>query len=198
MRYAATEAGKTQNLRRKHFSVLAVPLSLCALVVAHGLVLHAHSGPPYPIVEDRIVGAYKVSIWTDPDATDDQTAAGRFWVTVQPAARSPVVPEATEVRISITPTDRAGGERTARGERLNGDVQRQFAALVMDHEGRYGVHVTIDGPLGNADVESQADATYDLRPRPILTLLFVAPFLLVGFIWGKLLITRKMAARGRH
>jgi hypothetical protein len=67
----------------------------------------------------------------------------------------------------------------------------------MDHEGRYGVHVQIDGPLGTADVESQADATYDLRPRPILTLVFVAPFLLVGFVWGKLLITRTMAARGR-
>jgi hypothetical protein len=26
-------------------------------------------------------------------------------------------------------------------------------------------------------------------------LLFVAPFLLIGFIWGKLLIARKMAGR---
>jgi len=76
-------------------------------------------------------------------------------------------------------------------------TERQFAALLMDHEGRYGVHVKIDGPLGTADVESQADATYDLRPRPILTLVFVAPFLLVGFVWGKLLITRTMTARGR-
>jgi len=39
-----------------------------------------------------------------------------------------------------------------------------------------------------------------LRPRPILMLLFVAPFVLIGFVWGKLLITRRMAARvrGRH
>jgi hypothetical protein len=160
-------------------------------------VVEAHSGPPFPIVQDRIVGAYKVSIWTDPDATDDQTAAGKFWITVQPAVRGAAVADGTRVQVSIAPIDRAGAERTAHAERLNADVQRQFAALVMDHEGRYGVHVQIDGPLGTADVESQADATYDLRPRPILTLVFVAPFLLVGFVWGKLLITRTMAARGR-
>jgi len=159
--------------------------------------LRAHSGPPFPIVQDRIVGAYKMSIWIDPDATDDQTAGGKCWITVQPAARGAAVPDGTRVQVSIAPLDRAGAERTAHAERLNADVQRQFAALVMDHEGRYRVHVKIDGPLGTADVESQADATYDLRPRPILTLVFVAPFLLVGFVWGKLLITRTMTARGR-
>jgi hypothetical protein len=195
----ATEALRTQSLCRTRFSVVSVPRWLCTLIAIATceLVLQAHSGPPFPIVQDRIVGAYKVSIWTDPDATDDQTAAGKFWITVQPAVRGAAVPDGTRVQVSIAPLDRAGAERTAHAERLNADVQRQFAALVMDHEGRYGVHVQIDGPLGTADVESQADATYDLRPRPILTLVFVAPFLLVGFVWGKLLITRTMAARGR-
>jgi hypothetical protein len=56
--------------------------------------------------------------------------------------------------------------------------------------------VAIDGPLGTANVDATTDATYDLRPRPMLTVLFVAPFVLVGFVWGKLLIKRKMAARG--
>jgi hypothetical protein len=56
--------------------------------------------------------------------------------------------------------------------------------------------VEIDGQPGLARVDTYTDATYDLRPRPILTLLFVAPFLLVGFVWGKLIIKRKMSARG--
>jgi hypothetical protein len=143
-----------------------------------------------------MVGAYTVSVWTDPDATDDQSAAGKFWVTVQPAARGAAMPESTTVKVSISPLDRRGPERSAAAERLNGDVRRQFVALVMDHEGRYGVHVTIDGPLGPAAIDAETDATYDLRPRPILIVLFVAPFLLIGFVWGKLLITRTMAARG--
>jgi len=40
----------------------------------------AHSGPPFPIVADRVAGTYRVSIWTDPDATDDGSAGGQFWV----------------------------------------------------------------------------------------------------------------------
>jgi len=166
------------------------------VLTVFGCVLQAHSGPPFPIVEDRIVGVYKVSIWTDPDATDDRTAAGKFWVTLQPAARATTLPDATNVRVSIKPLDRQGGEQAAQASRLNDDVRRQFVALLMDHEGRYRVHVAVAGPLGAADVDTETDATYDLRPRPILTLLFVAPFLLVGFVWGKLLIARKMAARG--
>ena len=158
----------------------------------------AHSGPPFPIVEGRLVGAYKVEVWTDPDVTDDQTAAGKFWVTVRPAAGGATIPDATQVQVSIKPLDRGGAERTGRAERLNGDIQRQFVALLMDHEGPYGVHVRIDGPLGAADVDASTDATYDLRPRPILMLLFAAPFVLIGFVWGKLLIARKMAARGAH
>jgi hypothetical protein len=169
-------------------------LALWVFVSSWPVAVGAHSGPPFPIVQDRVVGAYKVSIWTDPDATDDQTAAGKFWITVQPTARGAAVPVATEVQVSIKAIDRAGEPRTAHADRLNADVQRQFAALLMDHEGRYRVRVTIAGPLGRAEVESETDATYDLRPRPILTLLFVAPFLLVGFVWGKLLITRKKAA----
>jgi hypothetical protein len=47
-------------------------------------------------------------------------------------------------------------------------VTRQFAALRMDHEGRFAVRVAIDGPLGAATVTSAVDATYDLRPPPVL------------------------------
>jgi len=150
--------------------------------------VQGHSGPPFPIVTDQQAGAYRVTVWTDPDATDDQTAAGRFWVTVAPGAPNVVV--------SIKPLDGKGMERAATAGAVNGDKQRHFTSLLMDHEGRYGVHVTIDGPQGTANVDAYTDATYDLRPRPILTVIFVLPFLLIGFVWGKLLIKRRMHARG--
>ena len=191
-------ATKTRRARRRTKSGFS-RIASCTFVffVTSWLAgLSAHSGPPFPIVTDRVVGAYSVSIWTDPDATDDQTAAGKFWVTLQPAARRTALPESTQVHVSVTPLDRAGPQRTATAERVSGDVKRHFAALLLDHEGRYGVHVTIGGPLGTANVDADTDATYDLRPRPILTVLFIAPFILVGFVWGKLLIKRKMSARG--
>jgi hypothetical protein len=166
------------------------------LIAAFGGVVQAHSGPPFPIVEDRIVGAYQVSIWADPDATDDQSAAGQFWVMLKAARSGQVIPAGTDVQVQIRPLDRPGDERLALAEPIAGDVSRQFAALVMDHEGPFAVVVRIDGALGSGELDARADATYDLRPRPALIALFILPFLLVGFVWGKLLIKRRMHARG--
>ena len=171
-------------------------LSLVIVIAAYQAIVHAHSGPPYPIIEDRIVGAYQMSLWADPDATDDQSAAGKFWVTLRPARAGQSLPADTRVDVSIRPLDRPGGERTARAEAINSDTGRQFAALVMDHEGPFAVHVTVDGTLGSGTLDAQADATYDLRPRPALIALFLLPFVLVGIVWGKLLIKRRMHARG--
>ncbi len=191
--YEATEARRAQRtLLKKRNSVSSVSLWLCTLVViaACQCVVEAHSGPPFPIVTDKTVGAYKVSVWTDPDATDDRSAAGRFWVTLEPAA--------DDVVVSIKPTDRGGAERSARAEAVNGDKQREFVALLLDHEGPYAVHVSIAGARGSAEIDSMIDATYDLRPRPILIILFVMPFVLIGFLWGKLLMKRRTQRRGER
>jgi hypothetical protein len=173
-----------------------VLVGLVLMIAACQAIAHAHSGPPYPIVEDQHVGAYQVSLWTDPDATDDQSAAGKFWVTLRPAKGGQSIPADTRVDVSIRPLDRPGGERTARAEPINRETERQFAVLVMDHEGPFAVHVTIDGSLGMGVMDSKVDATYDLRPRPALIGLFLLPFVLVGIVWGKLLIKRRMHARG--
>jgi len=166
------------------------------ILVACQPVLHAHSGPPYPIMEERVIGSYHVALWADPDATDDQSAAGQFWIMLRPVAPGRAVPTDTRVDVRIRPLDRAGPEREAHADRVNGDVGRHFAALLMDHEGPFAVHVAIDGGLGPAEFDAKADATYDLRPRPALIALFVLPFVLVGIVWGKLLIKRRMHARG--
>jgi hypothetical protein len=50
--------------------------------------------------------------------------------------------------------------------------------------------------LGPGALDAHADATYDLRPRPALIAVFLLPFVLVGILWGKLLIKRRMHARG--
>jgi hypothetical protein len=169
------------------------------VIALNSSTLQAHSGPPFPILSDRIAGAYQISIWTDPDATDDRSAAGKFWVMLQsadPASRGRTIPPGTRVDVLITPLDRSDGEVSAHAEPINGEAARQFAALVMDHEGPFGVRVTIEGALGRAEVQASTDATYDLRPRPILIVLFVLPFLFVGFVWGKLLIKRRMLRPG--
>ncbi|MGH9146245.1 MAG: hypothetical protein ACRD1Q_06020, partial [Vicinamibacterales bacterium] len=136
-------------------------------------------------------GQYDVSIWTDPDATDDGSAAGQFWVVLRPLRKDAHLPGDTRVDVSVWPLDRPGGVRLVSASPVADSVARQFAALVMDHEGRFGVRAVIDGRLGPADVETEVVATYDLRPPPILLVLYLSPFLVVGFLWVKLLLRRR-------
>ncbi len=153
--------------------------------------LGAHAGPPFPIVSNRPAGPYRISVWTDPDATDDGTAAGQFWVIVDALREGSPVPGDTQVTVTIVPRSRAGEPRSGDAVPESGDVSRQFVALLMDHEGRYGVQASVRGPLGEASVEAEVDATYDLRPPPLTIAVYLLPFLLVGGLWLKLLLRRR-------
>jgi hypothetical protein len=155
--------------------------------------LHAHNGPPFPLVTDRQIGSYVVSVWTDPDATDDGTAAGQFWVYLKTGTTA-AIPSATRADITLTALDRAAPPRTMAAAPVKGDVTRQFAAVVLDHEGPFALRVSIAGPLGVADLDAMVDATYDLRPARVMLVVYLAPFLLVGFLWMKLLVRRRGAA----
>jgi hypothetical protein len=55
--------------------------------------------------------------------------------------------------------------------------------------------VAVDGPLGTATTEADVDATYDLRPAPYLIAVYMLPFLLIGFLWIKLMVRRRRAAK---
>ena len=55
---------------------------LALVLVACPARLLAHNGPPFPIVSDQVAGPYLVSIWTDPDTTDDGSPGGQFWVRI--------------------------------------------------------------------------------------------------------------------
>jgi len=165
-----------------------VPL-IAVLFATPAVRLLAHSGPPFPLVSDRVAGPYQISVWADPDATDNGSPAGQFWVMLRLADGS-VVPPETHALITIRPTDRPGSPQSGHTTALNGDVSRQFVALLMDHEGPFAMQATISGPRGSAVVDAALDATYDLRPARWLLGLYVMPFLAVGFLWLKLLISR--------
>jgi hypothetical protein len=165
------------------FAACATGLILSAISV------RAHDGPPFPILSDRTAGPYLISIWTDPDTTDDGSAGGQFWIRIH-AVDKAAPPAGTRATVSVRPLDRRGSEQTAVASPVREDTTNQFAALLFDHEGRFAVHVAIDGPLGAAAAESSVDATYSVRPPRSLILLFIAPFVLIGLLWGRLLIRR--------
>lgn len=155
----------------------------------------AHSGPPFPIVTDAIRGPYKISIWTDPDSTDDGTPGGQFWIVITPSARNTLMPLDTRAivsaRAAAPPSPAQDAVRSTKTAPVRGDVTNQFGALVFDHEGPYAVHVEVAGPLGQAVVDAMVDATYDLRPPPYMLVWYLMPFVLVGILWTRLLLRRR-------
>ena len=163
---------------------------LVALVLCANPVVFAHSGPPFPLISDRVAGPYQVSIWTDPDATDDGSAGGQFWVMIRLRDGSHL-PADTRALITVRPTDRPTSTQSVHTLAVDGDLSRQFAALLMDHEGPYLVEATITGSQGKAVLEASVDATYDLRPARWLLGLYLLPFLAVGFLWLKRLTSRR-------
>jgi hypothetical protein len=178
--------------RRRACGLLALAM---AVVVLPGDVW-PHAGPPFPIVHKEHAGPYELSVWTDPDATDDGSAGGQFWVMVRLVDGAPL-PEDTRALVTIRPLDRDGPARAGTTEPVRGDLSRQFVALVMDHEGRFAVQAAISGSRGPAVVDAEVDATYELRPPPITLALYAMPFVVIGFFWLKILWQQrtKRAAR---
>ena len=168
---------------------------LSALAVVAALWLHgdrssAHDGPPYPIVIDRVVGALSVSVWSDPDTTDDGSAGGQFWVILAPVSgASPVEDPRVTVAVQSAEHPEARGEIAAAREGT--DTSRWFAALPMANEGRFHVTVTIAHGQEIHRVEAEVEATYDERPAPILLAIYAVPFVLAGVLWVKLLARRR-------
>jgi hypothetical protein len=169
-------------------------LTGAVIALAWSVIVGAHDGPPFPIASDRAAGRYVVSIWTDPDATDDGSAGGQFWVIVRRQDGEPL-PEGTSVRVAVRPLGRPGPEREEAAAPVRGDTGNQFAALVMDHEGPFAVRATVSGPLGDVSVDATADATYDLRPPAYMFWVYLLPFVLAGALWTRLLIRRRSSFR---
>ena len=163
---------------------------LAIALAAAAVTTHAHDGPPFPILSDHAAGPYVISIWTDPDTTDDGSPGGQFWVRLHVAGKG-VLPDGTRVTVGIRPARQPAEERTAAAAPVRGDATNHFAALTMDHEGRFAVRVAIDGPLGAAAADAAVDATYNVRPSRSMLALYLAPFLLVGLLWGRLLWRRR-------
>jgi hypothetical protein len=166
---------------------------LTLAVLAMAVSALAHSGPPFPIVTDAVRGPYTISIWTDPDATDDGSPGGQFWIVIASSSTGTALPAETRATVSVRAvgaTD-ASPLRSSVTTPVRGDVTNQFGAVVMDHEGPYAVHVEVAGPSGRGSVDTTVDATYDLRPPPYMLAWYLAPFLLVGFLWTRLLLRRR-------
>lgn len=151
--------------------------------------VRAHEGPPFPIVVDRQVGPYDVSIWTDPDI-----GIGSFFVVFEPRDRDPI-PEIRSVRVGVRPV-------SGRLEEVVYDAEpqtvrygaRYYAEVEFDRGEMWTVRVTIDGPEGGGEIVSEVEATPDGTIGPIGLILYALPFLAVAFLWIKAVLRKSQAA----
>jgi hypothetical protein len=172
--------------------------ALACLVCAAGAPpAAAHNGPPYPIVSNQAAGPYRISVWTDPDATDDGSRGGQFWVLIDPLDSNELGQD-LRARVSIRPLDERGSAASIPTEPVDGNRSRQFAALLMDHEGPFAVRVEVESAAGRGAVDSRVEATYDLRPPRIMLAIYAVPFVLVGLLWAKRLARRRRAQAARR
>jgi hypothetical protein len=162
------------------------PLVLLAapVLLAPSLVL-AHDGPPYPIIVDRPLGSLLFSVWTDPDVGE-----GTFYLIFTTAPGTSM--EGTiDAAISVEPADghAAPARHLTQPMKSSGDARR-LALVPFDREGVWRARFEVATPAGVHVVESEVEVTPP-GGGPSALLLYLMPFVLVGFLWIKALLRRR-------
>lgn len=153
---------------------------LAILLLLLPACLHAHAGPPFPIVVDQPVGPWKVSVWTDPDI-----GTGVVFVILE----GPSQPRS--VSVSVRPVDGSLPEAVYPTERQGRpEDPRYFTEVKLDHGGLWRLGATIEGPQGGS-VAAEVEATPDGVLGPWELGLYLLPFLAVGFLWIKAVLRRR-------
>ena len=155
------------------------------IALAAALPVQAHEGPPFPIIVDQISGPYVVSVWSDPDI-----GTGTFFVVLEP--RDGSLAEVRSVRIGIRPVsgrlDEVVYEAEPQSVRYGA---RYYAEVEFDQGEMWSVRVVVEGADGGGELSTEVEATPDGTIGPIGLLLYLLPFLAVGFLWIKAALRKK-------
>jgi len=179
-----TTMSKIENQSRpmavRRISLIAALLAICGSAPAW-----AHLGPPYPIMQDRKVGALTVSVWSNPDV-----GIGSFFVVIDPP-KGGSVPSDMKVQIAVQPVSGRLPEQRydAWRERLRDRVEFK-ADVPFDKEEEWRVRVL----LVSAQVIGETNTTVQVTPPGLGRwdlLLFSLPFLGVGVLWFKAIATKR-------
>ncbi|HTG31936.1 MAG TPA: hypothetical protein VLB76_03315 [Thermoanaerobaculia bacterium] len=146
---------------------------------------YGHSGPPFPILVDQRVGPYIASVWTDPDI-----GMGTFFVILE-APKGGSLPAKAAVRIGVQPVSKRLPEVVYEAEPQSvKEGARYFTKVKFDKGGMWHTRILIDGVELKADVEPTPDGIIG----PFASLVYVLPFLGIGFLWIKAALRRRSPA----
>lgn len=148
-----------------------------AILLGSGRAASAHNGPPFPIMQKHATGPYLLSIWADPNV-----GQGTFYVFLDPPTGGKLPPDTT-VEVGVRPVTGRLPEVVypATAKTLWGRFQ-YVAVANFDREEQW----TIRTLLHHGGETSEAATNVAVTPKGPARwefLLYLAPFLAVGFLW---------------
>jgi hypothetical protein len=177
------EMKRTEHYRVSRLLQACLLASLLSMFCAPNAA--AHNGPPFPIITDQRVGPYVISLWTHPDL-----GTGTFFVMIDPPPGG-TVPKDLKVQIAVQPASGRLAEAvySAWLEDLRGQVEYK-TEVQFDQQENWKVRLILTSSAGGGEAFSQVVPTPAGFGRWDL-LLFLLPFLGVGFLWATAITKRR-------
>jgi hypothetical protein len=153
------------------------------------LPVYAHNGPPFPIIDGKAVGPCRIALWTHPDV-----GTGTFWVMVDPLPGG-TVPKDLRVGLGIQPVDRRISETIYDVPLDDSGTQLQYKALIpFDRQEFIRARVMLESSTGKGEASATVEVTPVGPGSRWELLLYLTPFLGVGFLWSRALARRRRTA----
>lgn len=150
----------------------------------------AHEGPPFPIIVDQRIGTMLVSVWTDPDI-----GTGTFFVVIEPV-EGQTLPHDIAVEVGVKPVSgRLEEVRYPAEPQAVRYGARYFTEVQFDQGEWWDVRIQLRSTAGSGKLTAQVEATPDGTIGPISLVIYLLPFLAVGFLWLKAVLRRRRPPR---
>jgi hypothetical protein len=179
----------TTNNKSRRTLLCRNSLLFALLVLSASVSAWAHIGSPYPILENRKLGPYNVSLWSNPDV-----GTGSFFVMIDPPPGASV-PDDIKIAIAVQPVSGRLPEATyaAWREKVRNRVEYK-TDVPFDKEEEWRVRVILASARGGGETSTNVQVTPPGLGRWEL-LLFLLPFLGIGFLWFKAAATKREQRR---
>lgn len=163
---------------KKNILFIAVVLNLL-----FALPSLAHEGPAFPILVDKQIGSTKVSIWTDPD-----TDKGTFDVFIEGEPSKNY-----QITLKASPANDPAHILTTKALDLKkSDSRLDFrAVLPFDRELVWNVEFILKQNDGAENTITLPVEVTPPGPSRLEFALYFLPFLLVGFLWIKVMQAKR-------
>lgn len=155
------------------------------LACAAAPAARAHEGPPFPVLVDRQVGPYRISLYADPDI-----GTGSFFVNFDPPARRSEV----DPRLWIETWPANGRLAPQRADAHGQPDQSYLAQVEYDRGEMWQVVLHVEGSAGAGQAQFEIEATPPGYGRWDL-LIYSGPFLALGIFWLVVSVRRRKLER---